>query len=415
MATHREVQSLAEEVSKLLTRPGVEEAIAPIEERIAALAEKVNKLIERAKVPRDEVSTRDLQKLANETKVGVARSLSEFSETITKKLRDDLVVATNEFDAKVAALTAELGKRRDSTGTSVGGHAPGSYRSPLIGPLSHTLASYKLTSELDFVNCWLQHLSHSHDIALTFEQALAYHRAFLGSHVVICERVFALSWIDCLAWQPFTLHMAASPTWSCEEDWAHGAEHLFRRESGRPPHLLVVHNYELGIPECYLTPSLALWALRGESRGLSKLFLLPARNDHVPSPSVLEHAICFVNNSHLTTRPLDLKDGMRTPPMPHHELPLGADPKVVAQWAKPTGPIAFDHSNLQRGLKCRLAPNLVASFERTAAFLGRYLADRFAVDIAMHHQVIPWVQLIYGEAKATELSNLLSAMSGSLD
>jgi hypothetical protein len=58
---------------------------------------------------------------------------------------------------------------------------------------------------------------------------------------------------------------------------------------------------------------------------------------------------------------------------------------------------------------------LIASFARTASFIARYIDDTSAIAVTMHHQVVPWVQLTYGEAKATELSNLLSTMAGSAD
>ncbi|MEO7329056.1 MAG: hypothetical protein ABI193_10785 [Minicystis sp.] len=130
---------------------------------------------------------------------------------------------------------------------------------------------------------------------------------------------------------------------------------------------------------------------------------------------MLEHAICFVNNDYLTTLSLELKDGVRTPPAPHREPPLGAEPKVVAQWAKPSAPIGYDLGSIERALKCRMTIDLLASFKGTAASIARYIDDTSAIAITMHHQVIPWVQLIYGEAKATELSNLLSTMAGSVD
>ncbi len=410
------VQLLSQQVSDQLATSAKDETTKRIDERVAGLAEKLNRLTEKVKVPREEVSTKDLQKLANETKLGIASSVSDLTDALTKKLREELSAATGELEAKITALSSELSKRREGIATTTVGNAGvGGYRSPLIGIHSHSHAPYRLTAELDFVNSWRHYLSQSYDIALTFEQAVAYHRAFLGSPVVVCDRIFALSWIHCLAWQPFTLHMAASPTWSSEEDWAQGAEHLFRRDSGRSPRLLVLHNYDVGLPDCYLAPSLALWALQRESAGLSKLFLLPARLDHPPSAQVLEHAVCFSNNEYITTRPLELKDGVRLPPTPHREPPLGAEPKVVAQWSAPHAHIAYDLASIERAIKCRMMVDLAASFDRTASFIARYVDEASAIALTMHHQVIPWIQATYGEAKATELSNLIKTMAGSPD
>lgn len=415
-STEKMVQGLSLQVSKLLETSASVDAIRNLDERLSTLTDKVNRLADKAKAPREEISIRDLQKLANDMKLGIASSSTELANTLTTRAREELAVTTGALEAKISALATELSERREGT-ASAGGASPrmGGYRSPLIGIHSNSHATYKLTAELDFINAWLHHLLRSHDLALTFEQAVAYHRAFLGSRVVVCDRILALSWIHCLAWQPFTLHMAASPTWSSEEDWAPGAEHLFRPDTGRTPHFVVLHNYDIGLPECYLAPSLALWVLQRESSWQSKLFLVPARPDHTPSAHILEHAVCFSNNEYITTRSLQLGDGVRAPPQLHRDLSLGAEPKIVAQWATPTSHVDYSLTSIQRALKCRMTLDVVSSFERVASFVGRYLDASSAISFTMHHQVIPWVQATYGEAKATELSNLLQTMAGSVE
>jgi hypothetical protein len=409
------VQALSLQVSELHATASRTDSTKGLNDRVSSLAEKVNRLADRVKERRDEASLTDLHQLANDTKAGIALAVRELTDAFSKKMGEQLSAAAGEQETKIAALHAELSSRRQITAQTGGGPSLVGYRSPLIGVHNRSQPTYKLSSELDFVKTWQHYLSRSHDIALTFEQAVAYHRAFLGSPVVVCERDYALSWIHCLAWQHFTLHMAASPTWSSEEDWAPGAEHLFRQDKGRSPQFLVIHNYDAGLPECYLAPSLALWALQRESPWRSKLFLVPTRHDHMPCAQILEHATCFSNSEYIATYPIALRDGVRFPPPPHRELPLGVEPKIVAEWAMPHTQIAQEFAAIQRALERRMPLDLVASAKRSASFIGRYVDERSAIALSMHHQVIPWVQMTYGEAKATQLSSLILTMAGSVD
>lgn len=388
------------------------EAAKLIEERVVGLAEKINRLAEKVKVPRDDVSTKDLQKLASETKACITTSINDVADALTKQMRDELSIATQELEAKLGVLVGEVSAKREPAHTATGAGHVTRYRSPLVGPISHTHVQCRLSRELDFVSSWVHQLLHRHDVAITFEQAVAYHRALLSSYVVVCGLPLATSWVECLGWQPYAVHIAASPTWSEEADWAPAAEHLFGGDAGRTPRLAVLHNYEVGLVDCYVVPSLALWALRGPSRGLAKLFLVPSKENHAPSGAILEHALWFQSDDYLATHSLELIDGVRVPPATGREPPVGVEPKLASGWQTDTVQVDYDLGAIQRALKCRLPPTLVDSFERTASAMCKYLKSSGAIAYAMYHQVIPWVQSTYGDTKANELSLLLKAISG---
>lgn len=406
------VDSLSQRFLELSETTPKADLVSTLDKRISVLTEQVDRLSDKVKTPREQVSQGDLNKLAVATELNIGASAKELTGALSTRMREDLSLLANEFETKLSTLSAELNKRRP-TATTVDHVSPPfrGYRSPLIGLPSQSPHSHRISTELEFINTWQHHLSRKHDVALTFEQAVAYHRAFLGSPVLLTDRVLALTWIHCLAWQPYTLHLAASPTWSSEEDWAQGAEHLFRKGNGLSPRFLVIHNYDVGLPDCYLAPSLTLWALQRESAWETKLFLLPARNTHTPCAQILEHAVCFSNNEYITTRPIDLKAGVRSPAPPPRELAFGVEPRLVDGWAKPHTRITHD-SAFERAMKCKLTSDLVASFERTASSLSQYIVESSATAVGMHHQVIPWVQATFGEAKAIELGSLIQAMAG---
>lgn len=377
-----------------------------IDERVVGLVDKMNRLAERAKEPRDEVSTKDLHKLATETKVGI----SDLTETLTKRMQEEVATATQQLEAKLAEFSVELSHKRDAS--SVVASQASRYRSPLVGPIVRTHPQYRVSRELEFVTSWMQVLLHQHDSVLTFEQAVAYHRTLVSSSVIVSDRTLALSWIECLGWHSSTIHIAASPTWSEEADWAPAATHLFADGAGRSPRLAVIHNFDVGLVDCYLMPSLALWALRERSKGLAKLFLVPSKHDYIASPSILEHATWFRPEDHLAGYQLALKEGVRLPLSLSRQHLVGVEPKLFSAWQASVDQIDYDFAPMQRALKCRLPNALVQSFRRVASSIRLYLEAPGAIASAMHHQVVPWVQGTYGDTKANELQDLMSAMSG---
>lgn len=205
--------------------------------------------------------------------------------------------------------------------------------------------------------------------------------------------------------------MAASPTWTSEEDWSQIAEHLFRRDSGRGPRFAVLHNYDVGLVNCYLCPSLVLWALRGDSRGLSKLFLVPSSQQLEPISQVLEHAVSFCRDDYVTTQVFSLKDEVRTPPPLYREVPRGVNPKVVMQWLQSGTACDEELTSLERHIGCRVTDDLLINFRRTISLSVRYLDDNSAKRLAMQHQVVPWVRSHHGDAKAEELLACLNQLS----
>lgn len=393
-----------EQLSAMLT--GSDLRIKALEGRASRLSERVTK------AHCDDTSALDLKaefhRLDLQTQSTLRTTTEALKDELMSLVRNDTAVAAASIEARVTALASDASKKRDELKALSGPFSSTRYRSPLVGMLSHVPPPHKLTGELDFVNSWAHHLAQTWDVLLSIEHALAFHRAFLANQVVIADHALAQSWIDCLAWQSFTLHVAASPTWSSEEDWARGAEHLFACDQGRSPRIVMLHTYDVGLTDCYLSPSLALWALRGEARALAKLFLIPSDAAQFPSPRVLEHAIFCSSAAHLTGISIQLRDGIRAPDPRRRDPPVGVDPKSASQWLQTLAPVDYDLNTFQRALNLQVSNHLVAGFRRTTALASRYLDDASAIRFAMHGQVIPWVQARYGETKSDELRAFLS-------
>lgn len=406
------LESLSQRLADLVRgTESAEPRINALEERISRVSEKVTQA-HREQLSRQDLKA-DFHKLETSTKAAIGHASEATTAALSRALQQDIEALRGEFDSKLAAHAADLSKRRESH-SAVGGSvvvATG-YKSPLVGVLNHIPNPNKLTSEPDFVNSWKHHLSRSFDVVLSIEEAFAYHRAFLANHVVICDRALAQSWIDCLGWHSSTIHMAASPTWSSEEDWAQGAEHVFKRDQGRLARFVVIHNYDVGLTDCYLAPSLTLWALQGDARHLSKIFLLSSTQGQPLSSLLLEHAIVCTDEIPRTPS-LSLRDGVRVPSELHRDIPMGVEPKLVAHWAQQIEAVDYDLTALQSSLKCRISPDIVNNFRKTTSFAARFLDDTSSIGLALHHQVAPWIHATYGDDRFNAFETFLKQLQDS--
>jgi hypothetical protein len=375
----------------------VEPRIKALEERTALISEKLTQA-QRAQLSRQDLKA-DLHKLETTSKAAIGHASEATAAALGRLLQEDIQSLRVEFESKLAAHIAELSKIKEArSGLREGAAVAAAYRSPLSGFLSHVPNPNSLTNEIAFVSAWKQHLSQSFDVVVSIEEAFAYHRALLANAVVICDRALAQSWIDCLGWHSSTMHLAASPTWSDEADWAQGAEYIFTHGQDLPPRFVVIHNYDVGLTDCYLTPSLALWGLRQEPRPLSKIFLLPSSQEHALSSLLLEHAISCTVDVPLAPS-LSLRTGVRVPTELHRNIPMGVEPALAARWAQQLGNVDYDLSPLQRALKCRISPSIVSNFRQTISFAARFLDDSSSIGLALHHQLAPWVHATYGDDK----------------
>jgi hypothetical protein len=345
----------------------------------------------------------ELRKIDPASKAFVTDTVEEASKQLNKSLEEKIVSSASESESRVTALLAEASARKNSGGSPGGSR----YRSALSGIQTSSSGLPKITNELDFANSWSGYLSQAHALAVAPDLLLACHLAFLASSVIVTEHVLAQTWVECLGWQSFALHSAASPTWTSEEDWAPGAEHLFKRENRREPRILLIHNYDAGLPECYLVPSLTIWTLQDASTLPSKLFLIPSGYGQPATPQLLQHATSIPSVESVATFQMVLKEGVKMPPPHRREIPRGVEPKLFSQWLQRPDPIEYDLTPVQKARECPMNARVLTNFSRTKDFVGRYFEESSAIQFAAHHQVLPWVTARYGEHKSAAVSEYM--------
>jgi len=266
--------SMVEAMTQSLTKE-VDSRIEPFDDIVLQLDDKFRLLDQqvRERITAEALKT-ELDKLSKENKTAINQTQEIVSSALTKSA-DDISTELKDLESRFMSFSKEspaktyLAPEASHTSPIV------KYKSPLSAVLPCEHVPYKINRELDFLNSWKSYLQKHHNTPISFEQAIAYHAAFLSSNVIISGLSLVNSWIDCLGWRPFATHMVSSPIWTSEEDWSLGAEHVFCKNSKRIPRFLIIHNYDVGLVDCYLTPSLSLWALQGEPSGFSKIFFDP--------------------------------------------------------------------------------------------------------------------------------------------
>ena len=237
---------------------------------IAVFEQRLNKLSE-ALIPlrqqvHDRVTTQALKTgikdLREELRSLVDSAHDTQLATLKNETLDFIGDAINEFDQKLANFSADV---ETTTARTVGSGAARTsssrYESPLFsGLLDQSRLATKPAQELDFLMSWSRDLS-GIGFSHSNEALLAYHLILLASTVTVTSHKLAKSWINSLGWASFQKQIVATPTWSAEEDWASGVEYLFGDKASKEPKVLFIHNYDIGLVDCYLAPTLLHWAV----------------------------------------------------------------------------------------------------------------------------------------------------------
>ena len=383
----------------------------------SALSQQNNSFSERLKIISDKVKTvengiesfvteselRDnLKKLVDDVKTSTQKSLDNAISELNKTVRNEIASSVNDSEIKIVR---EIGSK--GAGKNTEGVIAQKYKSPLLYPSTFVPPSYKITNELEFVSVWSSFLLREKSISISFEQAMIYHSMFLANRVIICDGILAQSWIECMAWKSQVVHVAASPTWSSEEDWSVGAEHLFLDCKQFIPKILFIHNYDVAVAECYLVPSLVLWATKDENKYFSKIFLISSTQESAKSHQVLEYALHLGADDCSMTRSLSIKSGFRIPNSQRSETLSGVDPKVASNWMKPAVKVGYDFSAAQKKFGFTVPETLLNCFERTASSVSKHFDESVGRGVALHHQLYPWIRAKYGESVYGELGAYL--------
>lgn len=341
------------------------------------------------------------------TKDAIAAAVGAARGALVSAFSSDLASVKGGLEGQISELSSKLsGALHRRPGL------PSRYRSPLAQISSCPAPRPNVSEEMPFVQAYARRLLTDHGLELGLELALAHHLGFLANRVIVADWAYVRAWLDCLEWHAYSLQLAAGPTWAGEEHWAEGAEHLF--VPAALPKVLVIHNYDVGLVDCYLSPSLSLWYRQPKpAEPLAKLFLIPSGEEGAVTPLLAEHAFVLTANRAKERRPLALKDVAR--PAAAGEPAFGVAPAVVLSWLQaPKSPPAALEGELNRtekALGCTFGSSLLFNVRNTSLRASKYFVDESAVALSMDCHLAPWIHAKYNGDRDSDLRTLLNPLS----
>ena len=317
------------------------------------------------------------------------------------------------IDDKLASLSPLLeSKSTRSRATDTENVRSTKYKSPLSLPPIKTPSNFQLTTELEFVNQWVRYLFQEYSISISLEQALIYQGLFLANRCIVAEYLLVKSWLECLNWLQFTMHLSASPMWSTEEDWADGAEFLFTPQTTQP-RILIIHSFEAGLPDCYLSPSLKLWTVQQETVTLCKLFLVIG-SDHEEElgyPHVLELAAYIPPQDYNKSRDIDIKQDLPVPSPVQNTSLFGVDPIIAEQWLQNDLNLGIYFKDIQSNMGMPLSRDVILNIGKVSGKIEKFIETRSAVSASIYYNLLPWYRALYGDISHTEFISELKQLN----
>jgi archaellum component FlaC len=372
--------------------------IETLNDKVQALSESVETITQQV-TKQAEIAglQRQIDKLTAESGT-ILDIANEAATELVGSLAIELQGKIAEQSQNLAALSEQvaagtLNKPTTATPTVIiSGKAP--YQSPLSETIRSAPPAYKITTELEFLSVWQTMLSQQYDVQVPSELLAAYHSVFLANRTIVSDFKLASTWISCLGWSSFTKHLVASPLWSTEEDWHDGVAHLLAEpsSSAREPRHLMIHNYNVAVVDCYLVPTLLLWALRGQKRNVyQKLFLIPSEDKSAVLPSVIEHAGLINRYDSEKPTKLHFLDSIKIPTIARKDTANGVDPHIASKWAEAWSQTSFDIGPIEKTFKLKTSDWLISRFRDTVSTAGRFFQESSAAGVGIYHHILPWV------------------------
>ncbi|MBX9671708.1 MAG: hypothetical protein K2X93_29235 [Candidatus Obscuribacterales bacterium] len=341
------------------------------------------------------VPKRELEGLAKEQRANVETLTADIS-----KLNDQLNNSVESLNEGIARLNEELNTFKAS-GFNTG--SAKSYRSALSEPGIKARTQFGEIKELDFVKHWHQYLRNNTQKVLSIEELLACHCCFLTNRVIISHLDLFSSWIDCLGWGNYVLDLVVTPLWSNEADWQEGASYLFGVQKNTEPRILNLHNHDVGLVDCYLSPTLHLWMLKEKNYpAFNKLCLVPSTEDAKRHSEIMNYALdsTVIVGSGSGVGSLKLIDDFGRDFHKAISQKGAVAPASMLKWSKPdqADPILDQlESAVGKKLKISFNPWIKSLCGRTSNECKRFFDENSAVYIAVLGHLLPWLKAKYGE------------------
>lgn len=345
--------------------------------------------------------------------LSVSKEVSAFKEDIAQTLRTENETARSEFLQRINQRAEQILSQHVQSQTI---QDVKKFVSPLrAAPSKFQPSSYKITDENQLINLWKGRLFSS-GVSLCFESVAIFHSLVSANNcfVVDDERI-PVSWLKTLGWESSRFDIVASPAWLSEEDWRDGSEFLFKKEEISIPKSLFIHNYDAGVVQAYLVPTLKLWELSQKRFPLSKIFLIPSTTQESGPPAdVLEYAIDLPEDELSASRnSLPSSSKIREISQSQRDANhTGVKPEDYLRWLvvdRSDQELRNEMSELVKWSGIELPLSVGLRFSRSQQFLAKFFGEEDSKQIAAYHCICPWIRAKLGDDKSDEFYGLLKS------
>ena len=257
--------------------------------------------------------------------------------------------------------------------------------------------------------CYRRGLDYSQDLIRLF------HCIFKSSAVVHTSNTELISaWIETLGWESLVMRIAASPTWNDPADWSDARNYIFSADS--MPKVVYILDYDIGLVEAYLNPTLRLWMESTLPCTVSKLFLVPSPD--LSEPLGLRAPVSFLD---------DLQEGVvraskRLNPRKEKYSNFSVSLSSVESWITDLSRLSEE---LEKGEIVKSSKDIYSAVDSCGIMLERPMKLailQFCSGLEKHgfsptesawvcsvSVVLPWVKSNLGAAKSSELRAYVSS------
>lgn len=345
----------------------------------------------------------DLKKLVASFQGEQKTAISALEEKLERTLNEKFEELQSAFESKIIGLRKEIDRQKSEKPTAQLNFPLLNSHPQLFAPLK---VEFQIKDEVSFVNSWMAVINSTKNAGATFDQLLAHHTLISASKVAIFSEMTVLdAWLKVTGWHSRAHHIVASPVWATESDWKEGVQFLLSTQA-EGPRILIIHDFNVAMAECYLSPWLKQWHIIGTNEGAVKIFLVPSEHTNPIPHQILEFAPIISAADFSSSRRLVLDD-IRIPHEVRGKIPIGVDPQLFIQWSTKEKTFEFDYQLLQNALGLTFSTQAQQSFEKCVRGARRYFNEQSAIGIGMANLLLPWVKQRHGESSFSALGELL--------
>ena len=280
------------------------------------------------------------------------------------------------------------------------------YQSPLEKRTTLEKPNFKISELNQLLHSWQKEIE-KHDRSFSIEELLLYHVFFSQHYLMIIDNPIVFkTWLNVTKWEYFSQDLVTSPMWLKEKDWKSGAQFLFG-PSKNEPRVLQFHNFDIGLVDSYLFPSVELWRLKNPGNTLGKIILYPSNPSFEIPTHLISHAAILRTSADSLPPMAQLRSTDLEKRSKFIKNPVGLSPKTFEKWTVLRTTIDINLETIAKSLQIDIPSHKQNNFIKYTTALNYYFESGDAILVSAKINLLPWIRVNYDESISAEFYKLL--------